>query len=540
MKKRLAAVVAFAMSAALAVPAFSGTLVSLPSDETEAAGAEAAGDGKTVTVAIPEAWDTLKPLDTNSNYSRFISDQIYDRLIQEDSTGVYQPRLATSWDVSDDSTKVTFHLADNVTWQDGEPFTADDVVFSFQTYSDPKVDLLSRYYLANIDGVDDSGAETGEDSIGVVADDDHTVTVTMKSAMYADTLLANLNMVFIIPRHIYGEMSEEELNTPEAWENPVGTGPFIYKDEVNGERMELTANKDYFQGAPDFDDLVIRVVDSSSLLASLMSGESDVNVYGSIPLTDWDMAQEQDNLTAESVPTTSYTTFIMNESKEYMTEKVREAINMAIDRETLVQAFLKGQGQVIYSPFSPLSPYYDESVKVDYDPDQAKKILEEENFPFDQELSFLVPASGNNDQLAALIVQNLQAVGLKVKVTQVDFSTLMDQMRDGDFDFGTIGSGGTMDPSESREMIAQESSVNFAHVSDDTLSGMVDKANAALTFEERQPLFNDYQAEIVKESPMAYLFTKNSLVAYNKRLSGLNTQNFANMNWSIWTWKVAE
>lgn len=347
MKKRLAAVVAFAMSAALAVPAFSGTLVSLPSDETEAAGAEAAGDGKTVTVAIPEAWDTLKPLDTNSNYSRFISDQIYDRLIQEDSTGVYQPRLATSWDVSDDSTKVTFHLADNVTWQDGEPFTADDVVFSFQTYSDPKVDLLSRYYLANIDGVDDSGAETGEDSIGVVADDDHTVTVTMKSAMYADTLLANLNMVFIIPRHIYGEMSEEELNTPEAWENPVGTGPFIYKDEVNGERMELTANKDYFQGAPDFDDLVIRVVDSSSLLASLMSGESDVNVYGSIPLTDWDMAQEQDNLTAESVPTTSYTTFIMNESKEYMTEKVREAINMAIDRETLVQAFLKGQGQVI-------------------------------------------------------------------------------------------------------------------------------------------------------------------------------------------------
>ena len=95
----------------------------------------AAEGEKTVSVALPKAWDNMMPLNTNSNYSRFVYDQIYDRLTMSSASGKIQPRLAESWEANEDSTAVTFKLAQNVKWSDGEPFTAADVVFSFQMLS---------------------------------------------------------------------------------------------------------------------------------------------------------------------------------------------------------------------------------------------------------------------------------------------------------------------------------------------------------------------------------------------------------------------
>lgn len=508
------------------------------SEASSDAGAAAPAGEKVIAVSLPKAWDSMMPLNTNNNYSRFVYDQIYDRLIMENADGSYAPRLATSWTVNEDSTAVTFKLAENVKWQDGTPFTADDVVFSFQLYSDPKVEALSRYYLQYIDGVDESGAELSEDSINVKANGANEITITMKKPMYADTLLSNLNMVFMIPKHIFAGKTTEEINAPDLWAKPVGTGPFKYDSEISGERMELVKNPDYFQGAPDIDKLVVRVVDNTSLVANLMSGDVDINVQGSIPMQDWAMAKEQENLTAVSFPTTSYYTFIMNMSKPYMTEKVRNAFSMAISRDVLVNSLLQGEGEAIVTPFCKLSPYYNDKVEVWYDPEQAKQILTEENFPFDQTLQYYTASGSDNERIAALITQDLEKLGVKVQITQVDFPTLMNNMREGVHDFGFIGSGGTMDPSESREMIAPGSSVNFAQVPDNSLADMVDKANDALTFEERKPLFDAYQEKIKEVSPMAYLYTRNTLLAQSKRLSNVNTDNFGTLNWSIWTWKV--
>lgn len=499
-----------------------------------------AGGDKVVTVAIEKAWDSMMPLNTNNNYSRVVYDQVYDRLTMSNADGTFTPRLAESWTVNEDSSAITFKLVENATWHDGEPFTAEDVVFSFQMYSDPEVEALSRYHLQYIDGVDESGVELSEDSINVVANGDYEVTFTFKSPMFPDTFLSDIDTVFIIPKHIFEGKTAEEINSPDLWANPVGTGPFKYASEISGERMEFVKNEDYFQGAPDIDRLVLRVVDSSSLLAGMMSGEVDINVIGSIPLQDWDMAQEQENLVTESVPTTSYSTMIINMSQLYMTEKVRQAFSMAVNRQVLVDSLLKGEGQQIVTPIAPISPYFNENIEVWYDPEKAKTMLEEENFPFDEELVLVTSSGADSERTASLIQQDLQKLGVTVRIQQFDFAALMDYMREGDFDFGMIGSGGTMDPSESREMIAPGSSVNFAHVPDDTLASLIDQGNAQLTFEARKPYFDEYQEKIMEISPMAYLYTKNNLLAYNKRLSNVNTENFSCLNLSTWTWKVAE
>ena len=171
-----------------------------------------------------------------------VADQIYDRLTQTNADGSIEGRLAESWTVNDASDAVTFKLHEDAVWSDGEPVTAEDVVFSYQMYSDPSVEAKSRYHLEYIAGVDDSGAELSEDSIEVTADSDYEVTFKLKEAMYPDTFLQDIDTVFIIPKHIFEGKTAEEINAPDLWANPVGSGPFIYDSEINGERIPKLLN----------------------------------------------------------------------------------------------------------------------------------------------------------------------------------------------------------------------------------------------------------------------------------------------------------
>ena len=134
------------------------------------------------------------------------------------------------------------------------------------------------------------------------------------------------------------------------------------------------------------------------------------------------------------------------------------------------------------------------------------------------------------------IVQDFANVGVNVEIEQMDFATLMSRMLDGEHDLGIIGSGGTLDPSESREMIYPESSCNFCQLQDTELSDLIDKGNAELTFEARKPYFDEYQEKVVEKAAMGYLYTKNLLTAYNKSMKNLNVADFNCLNWSSWEW----
>ena len=442
----LAAAVTMGLTACGGQSTTTETTAAPASGETTETEASASGE-KVITAAISTAWDTMMPLNTTSNYTRMICDQIYDRLTQSKADGTIEGRLAESWTVNEDSSAVTFKLHENAVWSDGEPVTADDVVFSYQMYSDPQVEAKSRYHLQYIAGVDDSGAELSEDSIEVTADDTYTVTFNLKTSMYVDTFLQDIDTVYIIPKHIFEGKTAEEINAPTLWANPVGSGPFIYDSEINGERMEFVKNPNYYLGAPKIDRLILRVTDSASMLAGLINGDLDMIGYGSILIDDWELAKQQENLVTESIPTTSYTTMIFNTAKPYMTQEVRQALSMAINRDVLIQAILQGEGEAVVTPISSVSPYYNENIEVWYDPDKAKSMLEEAGFPFDQTLVFYISSgSSATERTAALIAQDLQKIGVKVRIEQVDFATLMNNMLDGQHDLGLIGSGGTLDP----------------------------------------------------------------------------------------------
>ena len=115
----------------------------------------------------------------------------------------------------------------------------------------------------------------------------------------------------------------------------------------------------------------------------------------------------------------------------------------------------------------------------------------------------------------------------------------MEAAKKGDEDLGIVGSGGSLNPSESSEMLT--GAFNLCKIEENNkLIKLLKKGDSLLTMEERKPVFDEFQVEMKKISPYGYLFTTNSLVAYNKRLSGVKPENFSTFNWEIHTWKVSE
>lgn len=500
---------------------------------------EATGE-KTVVVAMPAKWSDLYPMGEDSHYDNIIFDQVYDALVKQNGDGSYKGELAESWEVNKESTELKFKLKSGIKWHNGDAFSANDIVESFKIYSNPDIKTTSRYYLRYLDGCDDGGAETKKGSIAVSAPSDNEVVFKLKKPTFVDTVLDDLSHVYIVEGTKLKDMSAEELGKAETWASPMGTGAFIYDSMVDGERVEFKANKEYYDGAPEFDKLVVRVVDSANLLAGLMNGEIDTVLYGGLPLDDFKLAKEQENLVAESVKSQSYQLLIFNASKKYLNEKVRQALSMAIDRKSLVDKLLQGEGEPVITPISSINPYYNANVDVWYDVDKAKKQLEEAKFPFDKTLKFYVP-TGNSmrEKAATIIAENLKAVGVKTEIVQVDFPAFMEAAKNGDEDLGIVGSGGSMNPSESSEML--QGAFNLCKIEEgNKLVKLLNKGDSLLTMEERKPVFDEFQVEMKKISPYGYLFTTNSLVAYNKRLSGVNPANFSTFNWEIHTWKVSE
>lgn len=514
----------------------------------ESKGSENTGAEKMVTIAITNAWASWCPYMDSGNYTDIVSDQLYDRLWVTKKDGTVEPRLAESYEIADDHSYMTIYLNKNAKFSDGEAVTADDVIYSARLDCNPNFNSLKRDQMKFVKGTNEGGACENEEELGWEKVDDYTVKLYFKEPMNELNFLTMMNRYFyVLPEHIYSQYTVEELNEAGPWkDNMVGSGPFIYDTSIDGERIELVKNENYFLGAPDIDRLVIRVVEGSQLLSSLIAGEVDVIAgagVASLPLSDWPAAQEEENLETASVTNWAYQAMIINcTSEKIPNAECRNAINMAINRQAIVDNLLEGEGQVVYAPFSDEHPFVDESKLTlpTYDPDAAKAKLEENGFDFNQTLELIVP-TGNEVRIQStvLIQQDLAAIGVKTNITQYDFATLMQMMRDGDFDLGMCGSAGSIDPTEPLGWLGLGTTQNFPCIMDYSYTELFGATNSVLETDARAEAFVDVWQHLLDDSPVCYLYSSNFLAAYNKdKVSGVDFDLSGQLNWKTWTWKV--
>lgn len=286
-----------------------------------------------------------------------------------------EPLLATSWESSEDSLEWTFHLRDGVTWHDGEPFTAEDVKFSFELHGNPDniaATIVDTYEWAQ-----------WVDTIEVL--DPLTVKMTLKSPVVDFALFTYV--ITIMAKHVLEDVPPADLvNHPASTGSDpsavVFTGPFKFKEYVPNQQMTLERNDDYWGGPAHLDQWIVKEVpDTSAQVVQLQSG--DVDFMTSIA-TAAASQLDPDEFTIVRVQPISYTIYYYQLDPErspyFQDERVRQALLYAIDREAMVDAVYFGYGEVPIGLIPPNSwaanPDGIEHL-YPYDPDKAKQLLDE-------------------------------------------------------------------------------------------------------------------------------------------------------------------
>ena len=552
MKKKLCALLAAVMLLSLALTGCGGNndtppATSNPSSPSSSSGqpSQAGPKDEVVTMAIVSTWNTLNIYNTSGNYGHCVSDQMFERMVSYTHDGGYLPRLANSWEMADDYMSMTFHLNENAKWHDGEPLTAEDVVFTLKAVTNEKVDNYYRSKFVAMGGTDDNGVCPDPDQLQVEALDEHTVKIGFKTPKDEKTILSELcSFLYVLPKLLLDTGDLASINTSDFWSAPVGAGPFKYVRDTAGEQLEMTANEDYYLGCPDFKTFVIRVVPAASLTAGLLNGDIDVVGAGSIPLADWETVKATDSITATSVTDYSYQYMEFNladGNDTFQDPAVRIAFDKAVNKQLMVDQLMAGEGQVAVGPMPPYHPYYNGDLKANaYDPAAAKSALEAAGFDFSRTYRLIVP-KGNQvrEQSSLIIQQNLADIGIKVEIETYDFATLLEMMRNGDFDLGLLGGGSNIAPNESAVIVKPGSAQNYSLLTDNKWYALADKGDSLVDFNERKEAFDAYQAALVEDQPYIWLYHQNDLWAHSNRIAQIPMEDFVWWNYQVWTWKLA-
>ena len=353
---------------------------------------------------------TLDPQKQFSEKNHTIVQQMFEGLVRFDAGGEVRPALAVSWRRLDDRT-VQFVLRRGVRFQNGEPFDAASVKFSVERYLDPATGFPALGFIDSLERVE--------------AVDTHTVNVVTK---FPDGLLLNrlAGFVVMVPPKYYREQPEAVLR-----ERPVGSGPFRFKSWERGKALTLEANRDYWDpGVPRLDALSFRFVPADKQVAELLAGRIDL--LTSLPGTRTLEVQKNPGTAVMKRPTYYTVAANFNTGRKPLSDpKVREALNLAVDRADLVRYDIFGNGIPLGTLSQPGEFGRDESVTpYPHDPARARALLKEAGYPEGFALKALLKL--NAERTGRILAKQLLEVGVRLDITTFKDSEMFEFYRDKD------------------------------------------------------------------------------------------------------------
>ena len=452
---------------------------------------------------------------------------LYDGLVRFDEQMNPIPDLAESWEISDDGLVYTFTLRDDVTFHDGTPMTADDVLYTAQLTLDETINSPYRSKFI-IDG----------EPVVWEKIDDHTVQATLPKPF--GPFLAKLSRadeIFftILPKHIMeqcADMASCSIN-----QAPIGTGPFKLVEYVPGQRLVLEAHDAYHQGQPGVKQVVrLAYPNEQSALAALKSGEIDVTALreaGNVKA-----AEDDSNITVYRYDSNWIFAGRMNMANPILQDQaVREAIARAVDRENLVKAAVSPTTTVGNSPISIGWAASPDVPVFDYDPEQAKSLLEQAGWTGDGirqkdgaplSLTITIYPDYAAPDIAAGMQQFLQQVGIDLKINQLESANFQTEVYENkNFDIYLDWQGFGVDPDiASRWLTSTEEEGTYlsnpSNYSNPEVDAALNAAATALTQDERAKHLWEAQDLITADVPAIWLYLWQAQMAVGPNVGGLS------------------
>lgn len=487
---------------------------------THALGAGAQTHGGTLSMIVqPEPPIIVTALNQQAP-TQYVAGKIYESLLTYSHELGPQPGLAKSWEMADDGMSYTFNLNEGVTWHDGEPFTADDVVFSLgdmlpTTHARARV-ILNKY-LESVEKIDDL-----------------TVKVNLKTPFPAFILMFEPGFAPMMPKHLYE--GTDYMKNP-ANQQPVGTGPFQFKEWRRGEYIKLERNPNYWkEGKPYLDELIFNIIpDSASRAVAFEQGAVDVLRGGDIDNVDVKRLS--------SLPDVEYTTqgwemfspqayLIFNMRKPpFDNTKVRQAVVSALNRQMIIDNIFFGLGQLSTGPFVATEMFYDPDMPpIDFDLNKAKELIQESGInPGDYTIRMLAfPYGSTWERLDEYTKQGLEQLGFKVNLESTDAGGWASRTGNWDFDLTTTYVYQYGDPALGVERLYIAENIvkgsPFANVQgydNPELDKLWTKAASEVDPDKRQELYTEIQTRLVEDMPNGFLVDMEFPTIYRSNIKNL-------------------
>ncbi|WUY01756.1 ABC transporter substrate-binding protein [Streptomyces sp. NBC_01422] len=497
------------------------------------------GDGKaadSVVIGVASEPDTLSPL---LGYGKDGNSKIFDGLLAYDSALALKPALAKALpDVSDDGRTYTFTLREGVTFSDGEPLTAQDVVFTYRTVLDPRTNNTAR---SELDAVKD-----------VRASGDDTVVFTLK---YPYAPFASRTVLPVVPEHI---AAEQDPNTGSFNTEPVGTGPYILTGWRKGDRLTFKANPDYWGGEPEVKNLTMAIIADDDVRATrLRSGDLDGAV---LPPALAAVFKDDDELPTYAAKSYDFRTVTLPTGNPVTGDRaVRQALDAAVDREAMVDTILDGAGAPAYGPLPVADPAFALDIKRTQDLDRARSTLDKAGWKPGKDgirvkdgrrASFTLYAP-SGDKLrqdhALAYASDAKKAGVEVKVESATWEVIEPRM---DRDAVLAGGGSTGDPDFGlytllHSSLAGDGFNNMAHYDNPAVDRALETARRTEDRQERKSAYTEIQHELVKDPGYTFLTHIDHIYVLADRWAGLTTQLEPHEHgfgsgpwWNIEDWKA--
>ena len=483
------------------------------------------GSHGTMNLRLSGEPNLLNPILTTDAYSAQVVGTIFSGMLKVNEKLELEPDLAESYDISSDGKTYIFKLKPNVTWHDGAPFTADDVVFTFNTIIDPKTNTVRR-----------SNYVINGKPIRFTAVDSHTVKAELPEPFAPFLLSAAAE---IIPKHL---LDHTNINTASFNRNPVGTGPFKFKEWKAGQHIIVVKNPLYYGKPPQLDRIIFKPIsDYNAGKVAIIKGDID-----EFDINPQDLAEMKKirHLALYEYDQLQYSFVGFNLKNHHLQDiKVRQAIAYAVDRKAIVDAVLKGHGTVADVPISPVSwayPTGNAITRYDYAPAKSATLLESAGYKKNthgiyekdgSELAFTIiyGQGGKASPKNAEIIQSaLGKVGIKLTIVPMEWQSFLRIVNSGKdpkkFDLCMLSWSLSPDPDDYSIWHSSEypKGFNFIGYSNPKVDALLTRGRTVNNHTQRAQIYAEASALIGHDLPYLFLYYPRTISAVNQRIHGLS------------------
>lgn len=465
---------------------------------------------------------SLDPARVTEGETFKVTVNLYETLLnfgEEDTT--IQPGLAKEWEASEDGLTYTFTLQEGVKFHDGTDFNADAVVKNFERWANGDADMFP-YYSSMFGGFKD---DEGRVIDSVTADGDNTVIINLTRPQAP--FLKNIAMsMFAISSPTAFEQGDDQFER-----NPVGTGPFKFVEWKTNETITIEKFDDYWQeGLPKLDRVIFQSIpDNSARLNALLAG--DIDLADGINPSDGAKIEGDSNLQLFERPSMNIGYLGLTVTRPPFDKKeVRQAMNYAIDKQTIIDTFFEGRANSAKNPMPPsISGYNDDIEEYEYNPEKAKELLAEAGLAdgFEMELWAMPvprPYMPDGAKVAEVIQKNLADVGINAKIVSYEWATYLDKASKGEADAFMLGwTGDNGDADNFIYVLLDEDNIasnNYTYYKNDEVHDLLIEAQTEVDEDKRNELYKQAQVIIHDDAPWVPLAHSTPLLGASKDLTG--------------------